>query len=287
MKVERVSFRGFGGLELAGDVRGDPDAWPVLFLHGGGQTRYAWGKTADVVAEHGWRAVTLDHRGHGESDWAPNADYSFTAYCADCIAVVDQLGHPPVLVGASLGGMAALLAEGTSDRAISCGLVLVDIVPKTNGEGVKRIGEFMRSGVNGFASLEEAAAAIAEYTPHRVRKFNPAGLMKVLREREGRWYWHWDPQIIRQEHTEVVASKFTGLLEFALGNIHVPTLVVRGLLSDVLTQEGIDDIVKRLPDVTVVDVEGAGHMIAGDKNDAFSDAVVSFLNDRIRPTLPL
>src|SRR5580692_5885233 len=93
MKVERVIFQGFGGIQLAGDVRGDREAWPVLLLHGGGQTRYAWGETADVVAEHGWQAVTLDHRGHGESDWAPNADYSFTAYCADCIAVVDQLGR--------------------------------------------------------------------------------------------------------------------------------------------------------------------------------------------------
>jgi pimeloyl-ACP methyl ester carboxylesterase len=285
VKVERVSFQGFGGLKLAGDVRGNSEAWPVLFLHGGGQTRYAWGKTADVVAEHGWRAITLDHRGHGESDWSPNADYSFTAYCADCISVVDQLGRPPVMVGASLGGMVALLAEGTSDRTIASGLVLVDIVPNTNREGVKRIQEFMRSGVSGFATLDDAGRAIANYTPHRVRKFNPDGLKKVLRERDGRWYWHWDPQIIQQEHTEVVASKFMGLLEFAMGNIHVPTLVVRGLLSDVVTQEGIDDIVRRLPDVKVVEVEGAGHMIAGDQNDAFSHAVVTFLDEQIRPTL--
>jgi pimeloyl-ACP methyl ester carboxylesterase len=287
MKVERVTFQGFGGIHLAGDVRGDRDAWPVLLLHGGGQTRYAWGKTADVVAEHGWLAVTVDHRGHGESDWAPNADYSFTAYCADCIAVIDQLRRPPVIVGASLGGIAALLAEGNSDRTISSGLVLVDIVPNTNSEGVRRIAEFMRSGENGFYTLEEAAAAIADYTPHRERKFNPDGLKKVLREKDGRWYWHWDPMIMQQEHTEVVASQFVGLLEFAMGNIHVPTLVVHGLLSDVVTQEGIDDIVRKLPDVTVVVVEGAGHMIAGDKNDAFSNAVVTFLDAKIRPKLAI
>jgi pimeloyl-ACP methyl ester carboxylesterase len=128
----------------------------------------------------------------------------------------------------------------------------------------------MRSGVNGFDTLDETAAAIAAYAPHRVHKFNPACLMKVLHEKEGRWYWHRDPHIIRQEHTKVVATKFIGLLEFAMSNIHVPTLVVRGLLSDVVTQEGIDDIVKRLPDVTVVNVKGAGYMIGGDKNDVFS-----------------
>src|SRR5580692_2005058 len=174
---ERVVFEGFEGLELVADVRGEPDAWPVLFLHGGGQTRHAWGKTADAVAAEGWRAVTLDLRGHGDSQWAPNGDYSFTAFCADCVAVVDQLGRPPVLVGASLGGMSAMLAEGTSDREVSSGLVLVDIAPKSNPEGIKKIGDFMRSGVNGFDSLDDAAAAIAAYTPQRKRATNPEGLL--------------------------------------------------------------------------------------------------------------
>ena len=139
MDRERVVFDGFEGMHLVADVRGDPDAWPVLFLHGGGQTRHAWGRTAETVAGKGWRTVALDLRGHGESDWAPNGDYSFTAFCADCVAVVDALGRPPVLVGASLGGMSAMLAEGTSDRVVSSGLVLVDITPKTNDEGIQRI----------------------------------------------------------------------------------------------------------------------------------------------------
>lgn len=285
MQVERVVFKGFEGLDLVGDARGDPEGWPILFLHGGGQTRHAWGRTAEILAHDGWRTVTFDHRGHGESQWAPNGDYSFTAITADCISVVDQLGRPPVLVGASLGGMAAMLAEGTSDRVISSALVLVDIAPKTNPEGVKRIGDFMRSGINGFDSLDEAAAAIAAYTPQRVRAVNPAGLAKVLREREGRWYWHWDPTVIRQDHTEVVASRFVGLLEFAMGNIHVPTMLVRGALSDVVTKEGVDDMVARMPDVTVVEVAGAAHMIAGDQNDHFSTAVVSFLDHQVRHTL--
>ncbi len=155
MDSERVVFEGFEGLKLVADVRGDPDACPVLFLHGGGQTRYAWGSTAETVAAQGWRTVAMDLRGHGDSDWADNGDYSFTAFCADCVAVVDQLGRPPVLVGASLGGMSAMLAEGTSDRTVSCGLVLVDITPKTNAPGIERIKTFMLSGVDGFDSLED------------------------------------------------------------------------------------------------------------------------------------
>jgi len=285
MDAERMVFTGFAGLRLVAEVRGDPDAWPVLLLHGGGQTRHAWGSTAEKVASEGWRTVALDLRGHGDSEWAPHGDYSFTAFGGDCIAVVDQLGRPPVLVGASLGGMSALIAEGTSDRTVSSGLVLVDITPKTNMDGIQRIKTFMESGLDGFDSLEDAAKAIAGYTPQRARPVNPAGLMKVLRERDGRWYWHWDPALIGQGRTEVVPNTLAGLLDVAMSNIHVPTLLVRGLLSDVVTQEGVDHFLAAIPGATVVDVDGAAHMIAGDRNDAFSDAVVAFLRDRIRPTI--
>jgi pimeloyl-ACP methyl ester carboxylesterase len=283
--VERVIFEGFEGLQLVADVRGDPEAWPVLLLHGGGQTRYAWGATAELVANEGWRSIALDLRGHGESQWAPKGDYSFTAFCADCVAVVDQLAHPPVLVGASLGGMSAMLAEGTSDRTVSCGLVLVDITPKTNPAGVARIEAFMRSGINGFDSLEQASEAIAAYTPQRKRTSSVAGLMRVLRERNGRFYWHWDPKVIAHERTEVVPGRLSGLLDVAMKNISVPCMLVRGALSDVVTQDGVNDLLAHIPEVTLVEVDGAAHMIAGDRNDAFSDAVVAFLGDRIRPTL--
>jgi pimeloyl-ACP methyl ester carboxylesterase len=285
MHVDRVVFKGFEGLELVADVRGDKNGWPVLFLHGGGQTRHAWDRTAEYIASEGWLTVSLDLRGHGESQWSEKGDYSFTAFCADCLSVVDQLHHPPVLVGASLGGISALLAEGTSDREVASGLVLVDIAPKASPEGVKRIQDFMRSGLDGFDSLEEVAASIAAYTPQRVRPTNLDGLKKVVRERDGRWYWHWDPRVLSQERTEVVAQRFAGLIDIALRNISIPTMLVRGLLSDVVTQEGVDYLVSQIPDITVVEVEGAAHMIAGDKNDAFSNAVDAFLRDRIAPRI--
>lgn len=285
VQARRVTYKGFEGLELVADVRGAKEAWPVLFLHGGGQTRRAWDATAEVIAAAGWRTISLDLRGHGESEWARNGDYSYTAFCADCVCVVDQLDHPPVLVGASLGGMSAMLAEGTSDRDVSSGLVLVDIVPKTNPEGVKRITAFMKSGLNGFDSLDEVAAAIAAYTPQRVRPVNLEGLKKVVRERNGRWYWHWDPGVLAQDRTEVLAQRFDGLFDVALRNITVPTMLVRGLLSDVVTQDGVDHLLTQMPDVMLVEVPGAAHMIAGDRNDIFSEAVAEFLNNRIRPLI--
>ncbi|MCU1452073.1 MAG: hypothetical protein JWN46_219 [Acidimicrobiales bacterium] len=282
--AERVVFEGFQRLPLVADVYGDPAAPPVLFLHGGGQTRHAWGASAERIAAQGWRSIAVDQRGHGDSGWAPNGDYSFTAFCADCVAVVDQLGRPPVLVGASLGGMAAILAEGTSDRTVSCGLVLVDIAPKSNVDGIKRITAFMQTGRDGFTTLEEAGAAIAAYTPQRKRSFNPEGLKKVLRERDGRWFWHWDPRFIGQDRTEDVPGYLAGVLDGAMGNIHVPTLLVRGALSDVVTQQGVDQLLAKVPGSTVANIAGASHMIAGDQNDAFTDAVVEFLRDRIAPT---
>ncbi len=283
--TRRVVFTGFEGVQIVGEERGDPDAWPILMLHGGGQTRHAWGSTAEKVAADGWRTVAVDLRGHGESDWAPRADYSFTSFGGDCVAVADQLGRPPVLVGASLGGISALYAEGTSDRTVSSGLVLVDITPKTNTEGIERIKAFMESGLDGFDSLEDAARAIAAYTPQRTRPVNEAGLMKVLRQRDGRWYWHWDPAFISRGRTEAVPDVLSDVLEAALQNIHVPTMLVRGLLSDVVTQEGVDHLVAAIPGATVVDVDGATHMIAGDRNDVFTDAVITFLRNEIRPTL--
>jgi pimeloyl-ACP methyl ester carboxylesterase len=253
-------------------------------MHGGGQTRHAWGNTAQVLASHGWRAVSLDLRGHGDSEWALNADYSFTAYAADCVAVVDQLGRPPVLVGASLGGITAMLAEGGSDRVVSCGLVIVDVTHRTNPAGVQRIRDFMSSGVRGFATLDEAADAIAAYTPHRPRRVNPAGLMKVLRQRrDGRWYWHWDPKFLDHGRTEVPRKEFDTLFEAAMANIRVPALLVRGKLSDVVTEEGVREFLQKIPGAKMVDVGGAAHMVAGDQNDAFSQAVIDFLEGDIRP----
>jgi non-heme chloroperoxidase len=287
LEARFTRFEGFEGIALAADVWGDDDAWPVLLMHGGGQTRHAWGNTARALAKSGWRAVSLDLRGHGDSGWAHNGDYSFTSYAADCIAVCDQLGTPPVLVGASLGGVSAILTEGNSDRVVSSGLVIVDITHQSNPQGIQRIKDFMVSGLGGFATLDEAAAAIAAYTPQRKRKPNPAGLRKVLRlGADGRWHWHWDPRFMERGRTEVPSPDFQGLFEAALANIHVPTLLVRGKLSDVVTDDGVRDFLAKVPRAKLADVSDAAHMVAGDQNDAFSNAVIEFLEGDVRPSLP-
>ncbi len=283
MDATRLSFQGADGLTLAADAWGDPHDPPVLFLHGGGQTRHAWGGAAERIAASGWRTISLDLRGHGESDWSPSGDYSITAFADDIRQVAHALEHAPVLVGASLGGSASLHAEAAEDEDLSQGLVLVDITPQANPVGVERIQTFMLSGMDGFDTLDDAAAAIAAYTPQRKRATNYEGLKKVLRERDGRYYWHWDPALMRIVKLAGEPQAPTPVDAQMLSRVHVPTLLVRGMLSDIVTDEGVAILTNGIKDVEIVEVGGAGHMIAGDKNDQFSDAVVAFLGEKVAP----
>ena len=195
------------GITLASDIRhvgGDPfereEPW-IVFLHGGGQTRHAWGGSAEHLARKGFVTMTVDHRGHGQSSWATDGNYEFAAFCEDLLALLPRLPGRPFLVGASLGGLASMMAEARSEAQVCQGLVLVDVTPRLQRDGVARIIDFMRAKPEGYASLEEVADAVAAYQPHRKRPKNVAGLEKNVRKGEdGRYRWHWDPAVLEQWH---------------------------------------------------------------------------------------
>jgi len=274
--AERMTLRGAGGLTLVADAWGDPSAPPVLLLHGGGQTRHAWGATGITLAAAGWRAISFDLRGHGDSDWDDDGDYSIDAYAADVQAIAASLSRPPALVGASLGGLTSLIAvgEGLCDAAA---VVLVDCAPRLEADGVARIMSFMRCGLDGFASLDEAADAIASYLPHRKRPQDLSGLHKNLRLRpDGRYRWHWDPRFVEGTQRPTPSKQPERLLRAAAG-LSVPTLLVRGRMSDVVSEAGAAEFLEHAPSAEFVDVSDAGHMVAGDRNDIFTTAVVEFL----------
>ena len=276
---------GADGIELAIDEFGDPDANPVVLLHGGGQTRHAWAGTAASLAQAGWRAVTVDLRGHGESSWSPEGDYRLVSFVADTESLLTQFDRRPFLIGASLGGFTSMLLAG--ERAPGCvsGVVLVDIIPEMEESGSARVADFMRArAIEGFASLDEVADAIAEYNPHRPRPSDLSGLRKNLRERDGRWYWHWDPRFGGDGGSAPSEVQETDRLHDAVQTIvdEVPLMLVRGRVSDLVSAEGAARFCERFPSVEFVDVSGAGHMVAGDRNDAFTSAVTGFL-DRHRP----
>jgi pimeloyl-ACP methyl ester carboxylesterase len=274
---ETVSFRGVHGVALAGDAYGDPDAPPVVLLHGGGQTRHAWGRTAADLAGAGWRAYSLDLRGHGDSDWSPDGIYHVQYLADDLLEVLDELGRPAALVGASLGGMTSLLVAGELRPEAVRALVLVDIVHRSDPDGAQRIGDFMRSRPDGFATLDEAADAVANFNPHRPRPRDPTGLRKNLRQRDdGRWYWHWDPSFLRPGYGPGGNLEEERLTECAR-QLAMPTLLVRGRLSDIVSEDGAREFLALVPHAAFVDVRDAGHMVAGDRNDVFSEAVLGFL----------
>jgi pimeloyl-ACP methyl ester carboxylesterase len=266
-----------GPLVLAGDAYGDADAPPVLLLHGGGQTRHAWGGTAATLADAGFYAVSLDLRGHGDSGWAPDANYSVDAFADDLCAVAAQLGRKPAVVGASLGGLALLVAMGERPEPPASAAILVDIAARADQVGVSRIIAFMTGNPDGFATLEEAADAVAAYTPHRPRPTQLDGLRKNLRQGpDGRWRWHWDPRFIRGDRPPN-ATQNPERLEACARTLRVPTLLVRGRMSDVVSEAGAAHFLEIVPHARYADVAGAGHMVAGDRNDAFTRAVVDFL----------
>lgn len=271
------------GVRLAADAAGDSTNPACLLVHGGGQTRHSWHNTATTLAEAGWYAVALDLRGHGDSDWSPDGAYTLNVFAADLIEVCRQLARP-VLIGASLGGTSSLAALGLTASA-PCGraLVMVDVAPHIETAGADRILNFMRAHLEtGFATLDEVADAVHAYNPHRPRPTDLSGLRKNVRQgADGRWYWHWDPRFMsltpRDDESRTRAHR-TDQLVAAAKSLTVPTLLVRGRQSDLLSEQGAQEFLAMVPHARFVDVGGAGHMVAGDRNDAFSDAVVDFLS---------
>jgi pimeloyl-ACP methyl ester carboxylesterase len=286
-----IRFRG-AGIELVADCWGDHEAPPVLLLHGGGQTRAAWSQTAQHLAENGWRAIAPDLRGHGHSDWPDDGNYDTEDFAKDIIEIVGQLTSPPAVVGASLGGMVALTAQRLSTEQLFSAVVLVDITPRMESEGVTRIVEFMLGHPEGFASLEEASDAIADFRPGRPRPKDLSGLERTLRRTsDGRWHWRWDVRFLTSKFSatesgvEALASRRELMEERLLDGarmLRVPTLLVRGADSDVVGREGVAAFLEAVPHAEFLDVEDAGHMVAGDQNDAFSSAVAQFLHQLAR-----
>jgi pimeloyl-ACP methyl ester carboxylesterase len=277
---QTVKYTGVDGISLVADEwnRGAAaaDGRPtMLMLHGGGQNRHSWKKTGQVLADEGFHVVALDTRGHGDSDRSPGADYAIETLTADVMRVLDAIGRPVALIGASMGGLTGLLVADRAGPHQVTRLVLVDVVPRFEKGGSARIRDFMFDHIHGFDSLEEAADAVAAYLPHRTKPRSPEGLKKNLRLRDGRWYWHWDPAFMTKpgDDPQLRTEKF----ERAAMDLTIPVLLIRGKLSDVVSPEGVRDFLAKVPHAEFVELSHAGHTAAGDDNDAFSEVVVSFV----------
>ena len=273
-----MHFKGHGDIKIAADVWGSNNQELVILLHGGGQTRHAWRDTGKKLAEAGYHSVALDLRGHGDSEWHADGDYSIRAYKDDLVSIINEIGKPARLVGASLGGMASLVLAGDEINSDLCtALIMVDIGIYPDPVGSDRIVSFMLSGEKGFDSLEDVAKSISDYLPHRKKPKDLEGLKKNLRLKgDGRYYWHWDPRFIRRRPGSRDRRYFDLQLK-AAEKVTIPTLLIRGALSDVVTMEDVDYFLSVISHAKFVEIEKAAHMIAGDRNDIFAEEAIKFL----------
>jgi pimeloyl-ACP methyl ester carboxylesterase len=263
------------GIRLIGTVHGAGTSPLVMLLHGGGQTRHAWAGTTKRLLGQGFDVASYDARGHGDSDWSPVRDYGLPAHARDLTAVLRALDRPAALVGASMGGISGLLAAPGVPELVRA-LVLVDIVPRFAAGGVERVRAFMQAHPEGFETLAEAAAAVRAYNPNRAPSKSPDGLMRSLRESaDGRLHWHWDPAVVGdppgEELTRMLSEKLAAL------PASLPLMLISGAQSDVVDGEAVEEFRRQAPQAEVVAVSRAGHMVAGDRNDAFGDAIGDFL----------
>uniref|UniRef100_B0T9X0 Alpha/beta hydrolase fold n=1 Tax=Caulobacter sp. (strain K31) TaxID=366602 RepID=B0T9X0_CAUSK len=273
-----VAFKTSDGIVLAADRYGARGRGSVILAHGGGQTRHAWAKTASALADREWEVIALDLRGHGDSGWSPTGDYRIHRFAEDLVDVVGTMPGRAAIIGASLGGLAGLYAEAEVAPGSFSSITLVDIVPSMDSDGAAKVMEFMGAHVaQGFGSLEEAAAVIAAYLPHRPRPKDLSGLAKNLRQcDDGRLRWHWDPGFVSGVHRGRTAQDIDAF-QARLPGLTPPVHLIRGRLSELVSLEAAENFVALLPNAKFTDVAGASHMVAGDRNDAFLNAAVEFL----------
>jgi pimeloyl-ACP methyl ester carboxylesterase len=280
---ERIDLDLAPGVRLAVERRGEASR-TVLLGHGGGQTRHAWERTAVTLARRGWRSVTYDLRGHGDSDWHPEGDYRIDALADDVTDVATRCAPGrAVAVGASVSGIASLLAVARHGSMRFAGLVLVDVAPTLDLGSIDRILGFMTAQLDeGFGSIDEAADAIAAYLPHRPRPTDLSGLARNLRQGvDGRWRWHWDPAFVRGPQWAAVESHRERLLD-AARRVTVPTLLIRGRRSALVSDAAVEEFLANVPQARFVDVAGADHMVVGDRNEVFDARLLEFL-DTLEP----
>lgn len=269
-------WTGPSGLSLVASVFGDPNSPPIVFVHGGGQSRHAWRRTAQAAAAAGYFALAVDQRGHGDSEWDDGGDYSPTAIAGDLQVLLCLLGRPAVVVGASRGGYAALLAASEAGRKARA-LVLVEIAPKIDQSGAAQVRWFMQSSTAGFADIDEAVSALESYRRDGMRKDPEQVRRSMRRSEDGRWYWRWDPRLANG--TAAAAERLESELSEAASRLTCPLLLIRGEHSNIVREEHAAHLKSLVSGVRIVSIPGAGHMVSGEDNDPFDAAILEFLRE--------
>jgi len=263
---------------------GSADKPPLILLHGMGQTCHTWDFFSAAMSPQ-FHVLAFDQRGHGDTDWAPDRNYSRSAMVSDVAAFTQALGLERFfLAGMSMGGMNSLCFAADYPQSVEA-LVVVDIGPRIEKEGVRHIRDFMSNHTE-FSDLDEAAAVIHRFNPRRpleaIRKFTCVYNLKQLPS--GKWTWKYDTYF-RDGHRPPDAQMHDQLAA-AARRIKCPTLLVKGAESDVFSLEGARELQQLVPDSQFALVAKAGHSVMGDNPAGFESAVRDFYRSKGYATAP-
>ncbi|MBV9828786.1 MAG: alpha/beta hydrolase [Alphaproteobacteria bacterium] len=235
---------------------------PIVFLHGGALNAHTWDLVCLALRDQ-YHCIALDQRGHGDSDWSEEGDYSMNAQLGDTKGFVDKLGLDKfILVGMSLGAINSLAFAVNHPERLEA-LVIIDAGPEMRRPGSSRIRDFV-NGVAETVTIEAIIEKALEFNPRRDPKILRRSLMHALRQQpDGTWRWKYDRRRFRVLDQEKHRSERAALAD-GLDNIKCPTLIVRGGESDVFHEEDGIKLAARLPNGKFVTVPRAGHTVQGD-----------------------
>ena len=255
---------------------GEPDNPPMLLLHGFAQTCHSWDFVALALCDR-FHVMALDQRGHGDSDWAPDGDYSPEAQQGDIQAIVEALDlHGLVLMGLSMGGRNAFTYAANHPERVRA-LVIVDAAPENLRAGGENIRRFVEQE-DELDSIEDFVERVRQYNPRRpVEQIRGSIAHNLKQLPNGKWTWKYDKVLRSPERRTNTDPTVTQRLWDYVESLRRPTLVVRGAQSDIVTLETAEAMHRRIPDGRLATVEKAGHLVMGDNPAGFERAVTEFL----------
>ncbi|GBD11566.1 2-(acetamidomethylene)succinate hydrolase [bacterium HR23] len=247
----------------------------MLCLHGSAQNAHMWDFTALTFCTR-YHILALDQRGHGDTSWAPDGDYSLDAFIADLDAFITALDlRDIVLVGLSMGGRNAFVYASRYPQRVRA-LVVADTGPEVNRAGSERIGRFM--------ALEDALDSFDAFVERNLRHnpLRPEWMVRgslrhnLMQRPDGKWTWKYDPAF-RDPAQRARRMASPNALWEAWRSLRCPVLLVRGAESDVLSPHTAEAMVHLLPHCRLVTVPRAGHLVPGDNPRGWEQALTAFL----------
>ena len=274
--VPRDRFTSANGLRFHYLEWGDPANPAMLLLHGFAQTCHSWDFIA-LAFSHRFHVISMDQRGHGDTDWAPDGDYSPEAHRKDTHAFVEALGlDEVVLIGLSMGGRNALTYAANHPERVKA-VVIVDAAPENLRAGSQNIRRFIQQD-DELDSVEEFVERVLKYNPRRSPDQVRGSIMHNLKQLpSGKWTWKYDRLLRSSDRRWQSDPNLTSRLWGYVENLNPPTLVVRGARSDLIATRTAEEMHRRIPNCTLATVENAGHLVPGDNPAGFARTVSDFI----------